>query len=178
MRDVWNPALQDRCGNVNVDRGMLKTTLELYVAMGRCVHAAAATTGNDSSNPYTTTRASPPRTSPLSFYVDDFEAPFLASTRAFYRLEAEAWSKEEHLVEYMLKVDRCMQTEEQRCQQCMHSASTAGRLQRVLEEECVGGKLDFLFEDREEGGEGCDCRSLFVHESNEDLGRLYLLLSR
>lgn len=133
-----------------MDRTLVKSTLDLYISVGM-----------------NTTES----------YVPDFEVACLNATREFYVKESAAWVKSDNVASYLLKVEQSIEAESQRCKQYLH-VDTENKLLRVVEEECLGNKLGFLFEDRSGGSEGGDCRSLFVNDSYHDLHRMFTLLSR
>ncbi len=69
----------------------------------------------------------------MECYEQDFEEYLLADTSAYYKVKAAAWIEQDSCPDYMQKADDCLQKEEERVENYLHS-STKVRI-------CGGGRV-------------------------------------
>lgn len=79
------------------------------------------------------------------FYELEFERPFLIESGAFYTLESEKFLPENGLIEYIKRVETCVNEEKERVRLYLDQ-STEKRILDVVEEKMVKKDLQVLFE--------------------------------
>lgn len=138
---------EQRCGET-IDQGLLKTVLRSFVSLGL-----------DSTDPG---RVS------LEVYRDHFEHHFLNSTEQFYEQEANSHLVDDNISEYLKKVSKRLQEEEDRLDMYLHT--TTKRL--------LNAKVDQILIQNQIHRMHSSFDKLLQSDSDDDLKRLYALLSR
>jgi frataxin-like iron-binding protein CyaY len=62
----------------------------------------------------------------MESYEQDFEEFLLQDTGAYYKLKAAAWIEQDSCPDYMQKADDCLQKEEERVENYLHSSTKVG----------------------------------------------------
>jgi hypothetical protein len=98
-----------------VDRGLLKSVLELFVVMGVCIKK------HDFRNREDVERATKnEEAADTEVYTRNFEAGMLRSARAYYEARAAAWISEKTAPEYLRVAEAALAAEEARVAAYMH----------------------------------------------------------
>ena len=145
-----------------VDKSLIKETVQLFIALGLGLNET---------------------------YVIDFENPFLETTRAYYRETSDKWMLGGSLSCYLNHVKDAIDAEKSRSKYYLHH-DTEELLLTVIDEECLGSKLPFLFIDLENNNNNNqnnspgssvmseECRGFFQRDAREELYLMYTLLAR
>jgi cullin 1 len=104
----------------------------------------------------------------LDNYNEHFGIPFLVATEAYYKLESESFLAKNTMSDYLKKAEVRLKEEEDRVQRYLHT-TTRKLLIRKCEHVLVRAHADFMCE---------SSQSLLDHDKDEDLYRMYSLLSR
>jgi len=102
-------------------------------------------------------------------YVEDFEAPFLASSAEFYKKEAQEFIVSSDCSQYLVKAERRLHEEVERVKNYLH-ATTEAKITRVVETELVLNQMKALAEMENSG-----LVSMLMHDKYDDLQRMYQL---
>ncbi|KAM3234352.1 hypothetical protein P3L10_019712 [Capsicum annuum] len=100
---------QEREGE-KIDRGLLKTVINLYIEMGK---------------------------GKMDYYVNDFEEAMLRDSACHYSRKASTWIVEDTCPEYMLKVEECLKKEKERVSHYLHADSETKLLEKVQNQVLV-----------------------------------------
>jgi|Transcript_101832 cullin 1 len=137
--------IQKERNGFDIDRTILKEAVNLFVEMGM-----------DS----------------LSVYTRDFEAPFLAKTADFYKMESSKWVAEDSATQYMKKAEDRLNQELLRAQGYLHPTSETNLI-RCVEKEILTEHQKALIEMENSG-----VVVLLQDQKLDDLARMYRLFAR
>ncbi|KAJ3189785.1 hypothetical protein HDU85_000069 [Gaertneriomyces sp. JEL0708] len=140
--------IQKQRDGETIDTSLVKKVSESFVALG--LDETDTAKGN------------------LEAYKTYFEAPFLAKTETYYRMESEKFISENTITDYMKKAEARLIEEENRVQMYLHSDT-----QKPLISTCVNVLIKSHTGPIQE-----EFQTLLDQDKLEDLSRMYGLLSR
>ncbi|EXX69765.1 uncharacterized protein OCT59_028473 [Rhizophagus irregularis] len=105
-------------------------------------------------------------------YATDFENKFLETSSEYYRVEGQMLVGEYDAPEYMKKVDKRLNEEEQRVRHYL-SQTTEPKIRNIVEEELISKHLKTVIEMENSG-----LIPMLRNEKMDDLGRMYKLFGR
>lgn len=109
-----------------------------------------------------------PSKSTLDVYRYHFEKPFLAATKEFYQAESKQFVAENSVVEYMKKAEARLSEEEERVSMYLHQ-DIAVPLKKCCNQALIADHSTLLRD---------EFQVLLDHDREEDMARMYSLLSR
>ena len=104
----------------------------------------------------------------LDNYKEHFEIPFLVGTEAYYKHESESFVAENSVSDYLKKAEERLKEEEDRVERYLHT-TTRKLLITKCEHVLVRAHSNLMWE---------NFQSLLDYDKDEDLQRMYSLLSR
>ncbi|RIB05755.1 Cullin [Gigaspora rosea] len=107
-----------------------------------------------------------------SVYATDFEGRFLETSAEYYRVEGQMLVGECDAPEYMKKVEKRLNEEEQRVRHYL-SQTTEPKIRSIVEEELISKHLKTVIEMENSG-----LIPMLRNEKMDDLGRMYKLFGR
>ncbi|KAJ3092656.1 hypothetical protein HK102_004647 [Quaeritorhiza haematococci] len=107
-----------------------------------------------------------------SVYETDFEPEFLRTSRVFYQMESQIFLRECDAVEYLKKVEKRLQEEQQRTKSYLVS-STGLKIQRIVEDELLKQHVKTVIEMENSG-----LIPMIANDKIHDLSRMYTLYQR
>jgi len=131
-----------------IDQGLVKKVVDSFVSLGI-----------DESD---LNKAS------LDNYKEHFEIPFLVATEAYYKHESESFVAENTVSDYLKKAEERLKEEEDRVERYLHT-TTRKLLITKCEHVLVRAHSNLMWE---------NFQSLLDYDKDEDLQRMYSLLSR
>ncbi|KAI0264030.1 Cullin-domain-containing protein [Gloeopeniophorella convolvens] len=131
-----------------IDQGLVKKVVDSFVSLG-----IDETDLNKAS---------------LENYKEHFEVPFLDATEAYYKHESEKFLAENTVSDYLRKAEERLKEEEDRVERYLHT-TTRKLLINKCEHVLVRAHSDLMWE---------SFQSLLDYDKDEDLQRMYSLLSR
>ena len=104
----------------------------------------------------------------LDIYKEHIEAPFIAVTEQYYKTESNTFLSQNTVSDYLKKAEDCLTDEEGRVEGCFHP-ETREDLIRKCEHILIREHAQLLWD---------SFQTLFDSDKDEDLRRMYALLSR
>ncbi|XP_049388092.1 cullin-1-like [Solanum stenotomum] len=109
-RDAVNVLIEQEREGKQIDRGLLKNVLDIFVGIGM---------------------------GEMEYYENDFEDAMLKDTVAYYSRKASSWIVEDSCPDYMLKAEECLKKEKDRVSHYLHVLSKTKLLEKVQNELLV-----------------------------------------
>ncbi|KAK6780756.1 hypothetical protein RDI58_022940 [Solanum bulbocastanum] len=109
-RDAVNVLIEQEREGEQIDRGLLKNVLDIFVGIGM---------------------------GEMEYYENDFEDAMLKDTAAYYSRKASSWIEEDSCPDYMLKAEECLKKEKDRVSHYLHVLSETKLLEKVQNELLV-----------------------------------------
>ncbi|KAI0301153.1 Cullin-domain-containing protein [Multifurca ochricompacta] len=131
-----------------IDQGLVKKVVDSFVSLG-----IDETDLNKAS---------------LDNYKEHFEIPFLSATEAYYKHESDSFLRENTVSDYLEKSEERLKEEEDRVERYLHT-TTRKLLINKCEHVLVRAHAELMWE---------SFQSLLDYDKDEDLQRMYSLLSR
>ncbi|EJD39951.1 Cullin-domain-containing protein [Auricularia subglabra TFB-10046 SS5] len=131
-----------------IDQGLVKKVIESFVSLGL---------DEQDSN-----KAS------LEVYKEHFETPFIAATEKYYKQESEAFLAENSVSDYLKRAEERLREEEDRVERYLNT-NTRKTLIGKCEQVLIKDHAEIMWE---------DFQNLLDYDKDEDLQRMYALLSR
>ncbi|EAU82739.1 ubiquitin-protein ligase [Coprinopsis cinerea okayama7 len=131
-----------------VDQGLIKKVVDSFVSLGL-----------DNADP---------NKECLDIYKEQFEVAFLAATEAYYKQESEAFLAAHSVSDYLKKAEDRLREEENRVERYLHN-KTRKELVSKCEHVLIREHSELMWE---------SFQSLLDFDKDEDLQRMYALLSR
>jgi len=131
-----------------VDQGLIKKVVDSFVSLGL-----------DNSDP---------NKECLDIYKEQFEAAFLTATEVYYKTESEAFLAAHSVSDYLKKAEDRLREEENRVERYLHN-KTRKDLVSKCEHVLIREHSEMMWE---------NFQSLLDFDKDEDLQRMYALLSR
>ena len=143
--DLLLSKIREERDGMKVDRDLVKNSTQMLMEMGKDV------------------------------FHEDFEKPFLKSSEDFYRVESDKFINSNGCPEYLKKVEKRLQEEQDRVGACLSVDYNAGEggIKQVVEHELIGRHMSTLVEK-----EGSGLVWLLENRKVEDLRRMFDLFSR
>ncbi|CAO3648248.1 unnamed protein product [Cunninghamella echinulata] len=107
-----------------------------------------------------------------SVYVTDFETKYLETSTSFYQVESQNLTSNYDAPEFMRKVEKRLEEEEERTTHCL-SMVTEPKIRNIVETELIARNLKTVMEMPNSGLE-----NMLNTDKYEDLYRMYKLFSR
>ncbi|CAO3641310.1 unnamed protein product [Cunninghamella blakesleeana] len=107
-----------------------------------------------------------------SVYVTDFETKYLETSTSFYQVESQNLSSNYDAPEFMRKVEKRLEEEEERTTHCL-SMVTEPKIRNIVESELITRNLKTVMEMPNSGLE-----NMLNTDKYEDLNRMYKLFAR
>ncbi|KAH0640165.1 hypothetical protein KY285_036751 [Solanum tuberosum] len=109
-RDAVNVLIEQEREGEQIDRGLLKNVLDIFVGIGM---------------------------GEMEYYENDFEDAMLKDTAAYYSRKASSWIVEDSCPDYMLKAEECLKKEKDRVSHYLHVLSETKLIEKVQNELLV-----------------------------------------
>ncbi|CAF1175239.1 unnamed protein product [Didymodactylos carnosus] len=147
--------IQSERNNEVINSRLIAGVIQSYVALG--------------FNDEVSSTASAQMTTPtLNVYKEYFENQFLVDTERYYKLEAANFLISNSVTEYLKKVEARLNEEVHRVSSYLNP-STLNPLIRKCEDVLIRDQLEAIY---------VECKTLLNNEKNQDLARLFKLVSR
>ena len=140
---------RERCGET-INKRLVSSVKDCYVQLGLNVEDPTAMGQN------------------LSVYKDSFQNEFLEDTERFYILESVEFLRENTVTDYIKKVEQRLKEEENRVLEYLHE-STRQPLLDTCHKVLIKQHLELFY---------AEFQNLLNEDKNEDLGRMFSLVSR
>ena len=109
-----------------------------------------------------------PKKKSLDVYKEHIEAPFITATEEYYKKESDTFLSQHTVSDYLKKVEVHLTDEEDRVERYLHT-ETRDDLVRKCEHVLIRGHTNLMWD---------SLQTLLDFDKNEDLQRMYALLSR
>ncbi|ORX61458.1 Cullin-domain-containing protein [Hesseltinella vesiculosa] len=107
-----------------------------------------------------------------SVYVTDFETKYLETSTAFYQVESQTLTTNYDAPEFMRRVEKRLEEEEERTTHCLAMVSEP-KIRNIVETQLIANNLTIVMEMPNTGLE-----HMLTSDKFEDLSRMYKLFSR
>lgn len=153
-----------------IDRSQVKSVLELFQVMGVCLNRSDFA---DRKAVEAVTKAASVSFSSADVYVKDFEEPFIAASRAWYRTRGNEWAALPS-TDYVRRVAECIRSETDRVNTMMH-IKTLPKLLAELNAHMIAPHVETCI-----NKEGSGMLALLRRgdAALEEIGIMYTVLSR